>query len=362
MDLRKSAFKDLLNTEISFGISKKQWSIFLRQFSALIKAGLGVDEALFLLSSQKELKTLRKTLTNTYERVISGESLHNALSYENLSDPLLISMVQAGEETGKLDVVAEQLSVYYEKEYEMKQKIRQALLYPIILLFTLIIVLFFLFQNVLPTFIDLFSETGSVLPLSTRILLSISSFFNRFSFLLVLLTILLAAAFIYFYKKDHYRRKINRMIYKIPFLSKHIIQIQTGHTIRTLSILNKNSIPFLRSLYIAIEGSSNLYYKEKLMEKRKMISEGEKIWKAFSGEDIFPELLISMLKVGEKTGSIGEILETTADFYEKETDYAIKSLVSIFEPLMIILMSVIIGYIVIAIATPMFDLINNYSV
>lgn len=125
--------------------------------------------------------------------------------------------------------------------------------------------------------------------------------------------------------------------------------------VRTLSILSRNSIPFLDSLDITARGIGNLYYQERLLKIKERISEGREIFKSFEGENIFPDLLVSMIKVGENTGSLGKVLEDTSEFYEKETQYALKSLVSILEPMLIIIMAVVIGYIVIAIATPMFD-------
>lgn len=361
MDIQRSSIQKLLNTEISFGINRKQLSIFLRQFSALLKAKVSVDEALALLSSQKELKSLQKILTNVHKKILEGESLSIAFQGEKISGSLFLSMIRAGEETGRLSVVLEQLSYYYEREYEMKQKISQALAYPIILLGTLFLVLFFLFQNVLPTFVNLFEDTGNNLPISTRILIDISSFFNYYGiFLIAIFAVLIMIAAILLRNK-RYRQKTDRIIFFIPFISKYLIQIQTGHMVRTLSILNKNAIPFLESLKITADGISNLHYQEELYGMIEKISEGEDIWRTFSGKKIFPDILVSMIRVGENTGDLGGILDETAVFYEKETEYALKSLVSILEPMLIIMMAVVIGYIVIAIATPMFDLINNYS-
>lgn len=361
MDIQRDRIRKLLYSEVSFGINRKQLSIFLRQFSGLVKAGVSIDEALELLSSQKELKSLKKALANVYGKILEGESLHSSFEKEKIPGSLFLSMIRAGEETGRLGDVLEQLSYYYEKEYEMKQKISQALAYPVILMFTLLIVIFFLFQNVLPTFVDLFRDTGSSLPTSTRILLGASSFFSRYGVFILLMLFFLAGLLVVLMRKKEYKKKLHRSIFHIPFVSKYIIQIQTGHMVRTLSILSRNSIPFLDSLDITARGIGNLYYQERLLKIKERISEGREIFKSFEGENIFPDLLVSMIKVGENTGSLGKVLEDTSEFYEKETQYALKSLVSILEPMLIIIMAVVIGYIVIAIATPMFDLINNYS-
>lgn len=362
MEFNYSSLKKLLQTEIEFGINKKQLSLFLRQFSALLDAGLGVDESIFYLTAQKELKSIRSPLERVHRKVLSGKSLYESFSQEKRFDPLFVSMMRGGEETGKLSSVTKQLSVYYEREYELKQKMTQAMSYPIILFITLIVVLFFLFQNVLPTFVDLFEESGSILPLSTRILLAVSGFFSNYQLFILFFSLGFIIMILLLYQKQQTRYILDRFIFNIPIISIYLIQIHTGYMVRSLSILSKNSIPFLSSLQIVSEGSKNSYYKNKILEAREKIAEGIGIGEAFKGDKIFPDLLVSMLSVGEKTGDIGEMLNTTANFYDKETDYAIKSLMGFLEPFMIIIMAIIVGAIVISIATPMFDLINNYSI
>lgn len=360
--MTKNKFIKLLNKPISINISKKDISVFLRQLSALLQAGVSIDESILILKNQRELKSLKYYLENIYNSLIHGNSIAKALKDEKIFDEFLISMINSGEQTGQLSLVCDNLADYYEKEYEINRRLKSALIYPIILFITMIFVLLFVFTYILPTFIELFEDNSLRLPLVTRVLIGLSSFINNnFIFILSFLLIIILIYRLILNNKN-YRYKIHKFRCRIPLIGKNRKDIITGRISRGLSIVITNSVPFVEGLEIVNEGIENLYFKNEIENIIVDIKNGNSVSKTFNESYVFPNLFKAMISVGDETGKLGENLEKVSNYYEKETDYAIKSMVAIFEPTMIILMSLIVGLVVIAIATPMFDLVNNYNI
>lgn len=357
-----SKFKELLNKPIYFSLNKRHLSIFLRQFSVLLKSGITPDQAIYILKDQKEIKSLNYFLNIVYEDLNKGDYLSLAFSKHKIFDDFLITMIKTGEESGKLSNICERLAEYYEKEDETSKKVKGALTYPIILIVTTIIVLFFVFKYVMPTFVSLFESSNMALPTLTKILITISEFINR-NFLFIIIFILATVGlFIVGIKKSRsFKRGIDYIKIKLPIIGKNYIKILTGKISKALSISYLSGVDFIESLEIISLGSNNLYLQEKLEEAINEIKEGINISQAFNNTDILPQLFNSMIEVGEETGQLGEILEIVSNYYKKESDYAIDSLLRVFEPVIIILMALFVGTIVISIAIPMFDIINNYN-
>lgn len=353
--------KELLNKPIVLKVNKRHLSIFLRQFSVLLSSGINPNNSIYILKDQKEIKSLNYSLNEIYDDLNKGDHLSLAFSKHKIYDDFLISMMETGEESGELGSISSKLSDYYEKEDEISKKIKGALTYPTILFLTTIVVLIFVLKYVMPTFISLFESSNMVMPLITRILISISIFIEKYFFVLVLIFSIILILFITLKKKYFLKIKIDYLKVKMPFIGTNYIKITTGRISRALSISYSSGVNFMDSLKIIGKGTNNLYIEEKLDEAILEIEEGISINEAFSNTEILPQLFNSMVEVGEETGRLGEILEIVSDYYKKESDYSINSLVRIFEPLMIIFMAIFVGIIVISIAIPMFDIINNYN-
>ena len=353
--------KKILNKPIYLNANKRHLSIFLRQFAVLISSGIKPNKAIEILKDQKEIKSLNNSLNGVYEDLNNGIYLSKAFSKYNIYDEFFISMIETGEETGKIDDIALKLSAYYEKEDEINKKIIGALIYPLIIFITSVLVLAFVFKFIMPNFIILFENSSMVLPFSTRILISISSFLSNNIFIIILILMILLIIYIIMIKRKNFKIKIDYLKFKIPIFSKYYIQILTGKISRALSISYGNGINLLDSLAIISIGMANLYMQNKLFLAIEEIQEGQVISKAFENTNILPQLFNSMIEVGEETGDLENILDIISNYYKKESDYAIDSMIKIFEPLMIVLMAIIVGFIVISIAIPMFDLINNYN-
>lgn len=358
----KEDIVQILNKPIGKKLNKKDLSVFLRQFSALLDAGFSIDKCMIILKEQKELKSLKYYLNNVYINLLKGNNLSKAFYMEKVFDEFFISMISSGEETGKLGIVTRDLSKYYEKEYEIERKIKTALIYPFILFITMIFVLLFLFKFVLPTFLVLFEENTMELPNITKFLLKISGFVDRnfLSIIIFIISIIFISKILM--KNSKFKYVMDKIKCKLPFIGKNTKDIITGRISRSLSIIVSNGIPIINGLEIVNKGTKNLYFKYDLDRIIGEVKEGNSLAKAFDREDVFPNLFKAMVYIGDEAGNLGENLNIVSDYYEKETDYAVKEMIAVFEPLMIIIMSLIVGTVVIAIALPMFELVNNYNI
>ncbi len=353
--------KETLNKPIVLKLNKRHLSIFLRQFSVLLSSGINPNNAISILKDQREIKSLNYSLNKIYDDLNSGDHISLAFSKYRIYDDFLIAMLETGEESGELASILSKLSDYYEKEDEINKKIKGALTYPVILFLTTITVLIFVLKYIMPTFISLFESSNMIMPLITRILISISIFIRKYFFILLSIFLIMVVLFIVLKKKYFLKIKIDYLKVKIPFIGINYVKITTGRIARALSISYSSGVNFMDSLRIIGKGTNNLYIEEKIDKAIVEIQEGISISEAFENTDILPQLFNSMVEVGEETGRLGEILEIVSDYYKKESDYSINSIIRIFEPLMIIFMAVFVGIIVISIAIPMFDIINNYN-
>ncbi|QQK08627.1 type II secretion system F family protein [Miniphocaeibacter halophilus] len=357
-----SKIKEILNKPIYFSLNKRHLSIFLKQFAVLLTSGITPDQAIYILKDQREIKSLNYSLNIIYNDLNNGDYLSLAFSKHKIFDDFLITMIKTGEESGKLSTVCDKLAEYYEKEDEISKKIRGALTYPLILFITSIIVLFFVFKYVMPTFTALFESSNMALPFLTKLLIKISEFINKNFIIIIIVAVLTIILFIVGLRKNKaFKKRIDYIKIKFPIIGKNYIKILTGRIARALSISYLSGVDFIESLEIISLGTDNLYLQEKLENAIYEIKQGTSINEAFNNTNILPQLFNSMIEVGEETGQLGEILEIISKYYKNESDYAIDSLLRIFEPIVIIVMALFVGAIVISIAVPMFDIINNYN-
>lgn len=270
---------------------------------------------------------------------------------------LLVSMVEAGELTGNLDEILKRMSEHYEKENRINSKIKGAMVYPIILSIVAIGVVIFLLIFIMPTFIGLFTSSGIALPLPTRILLSFSYFIKKFWYLFLILISIVGFLLKNLMNIDSGKRAFDRLLFKLPIIGGSITNIITSRFTRTLSSLLSSGIPIIPSLEAAANVTNNMVVKDGIERVVYDIKKGISLAKLLKDMKVFPPMMISMVSIGEESGSLDEMLSKTADFYDEELETAIQKMVSMLEPLMIIVMSIIIGFIVIAMILPMFEMV-----
>lgn len=348
------------NTPISFNIHKKvklkDLSIFCRQFYTMLDAGVPMTNCLHILGSQMENETFRKTIVDIEDKVNTGSTLSSAMKYhEDVFPELLVSLVEAGETSGNLDSIMLRMSSHYENQYKMNNKIKNAMIYPIILSIVAIAVLVVIMTFVLPTFTGIFEESGTSLPWSTRFLIGMSSFFRNHFIMIIIAIAGIVIAVKYYNKTEQGKITTSKLKLKLPILKKLNGKIVTSRFTRTLSTLLASGITLAQALPIVSSSLGNRLAQSAVDDIREKVMVGETLNSSIKETGLFPDMLSSMVKIGEESGSLDDILNKTADFYDEEVDTQLQATVALMEPLLIVIMGVVIGFIIISIMLPMYD-------
>ncbi|AKL95272.1 type IV pilus assembly protein PilC [Clostridium aceticum] len=341
-------------------VKLKDLTVFCKQFHTMLQAGMSLSNCLEVLMDQTENKTLRTIVEDLFTQVQKGTVLSEAMKkYKKIFPPILINMVEAGEMTGTLDEVLGRMSEHFEKEGKINAKIKGAMMYPMILSIVAIGVVIFLLVFIMPTFIGMFTSSGVTLPLPTRILLAFSNILTTFWYVFLFAIVGIVFLLHRILSTDNGKRAYDRLKFRIPIVKGSIIKIVTSRFTRTLSSLLSSGIPIIS----ALEASANVTNNKVVTDGIEMVVEdirkGVSLAALLKKMNVFPPMMISMVSIGEESGSLDTMLSKTADFYDQELEAAIQQMVSMLEPLMIVVMAVIIGFIVIAMMLPMFDMMKT---
>jgi len=335
----------------------KEIALLTRQLATLLKAGLPLMQALTALIDQVDAEHIKKIFIEIREKVKGGMPLSKALSeHPQIFSRLYVQMVRAGEASGSLDSVLASLANYLEKKIQQKNKIWATLAYPIFMVFIGAAVLIFLMIYVIPTITNIFVEMKQSLPLPTLILIRASEILKLFWLPLLLIAVLLIAAFRKYKHTDAGGLLIDRSILKIPIFGELIRKIDTARFAQTLKILVCNGVPILDSLTIVRDVITNRLLANAIDEARHCIQEGEDLAVPLRKAKVFPPIVTHMIAIGEKSGQLEEMLANIAESYESEVDMAINSMTSILEPAIILLMGAIVAFIVLSILLPIFEM------
>ena len=341
-------------------VKKKDLAVFCRQFYTMLDAGIGIVKCLEILEKQSENKNLVKAISGVHEDVQKGFTLSEGMKkHRKVFPQLLINMVEAGEVSGNLDTIMERMAVHFEKENKLEQKIKSAMIYPIVLAVVSIAVVIFLLVSVMPTFIGMFDSSGQALPKPTQILLNISNWLTEFWYLFIIIVVGLVVGFIVYKETPSGRTLIDSLKLKIPVVKDTNVKIITSRFTRTLSTLMTSGIPLIQSLEVVSRIVGNKVVHDRLEIAIDNIRKGVSLSRAIQDVRVFPPMVDSMINIGEESGALDDILYKTADFYDDEVEVALQRLTTLMEPVMLVFMAVIIGFIVIAMAMPMFDMVNT---
>ena len=355
-DFRES---DSSEAKSIYKFKTKELAFNCRQLAAMLTSGLTLVKAIDILTKEQENEKSRAIWQDVYENVQKGESFSSTLEMHAGSFPdFLISMVGAGESSGSLDIVMQRMSDHYMKENKLKNTIRSAMIYPIILLVLCVVVVILLFTFIMPTFIDMF-EDKSQMPFLTKVLAAISNFLKKKWFILIAVIAGLVAAFIYAMKIPKFRLKFDRMLVKGPGFGPLITKIYTGRFSRTLSSLYSSGLPMVECIQRASAILGNTYVDEKFETVVDEVKQGEPLSAAITRTEIFEPMFCSVIYVGEEAGALDSILEKSSDYYEEESDAAVQRLVDMIQPILIIFMGVIIGMVVMGIYPALYGSISN---
>lgn len=339
-------------------VQLKQIALFCRQLAAMLHAGVTMTNALDIIYQSAKSKRMKAAVLQLYEGVQKGQALSVTMSQMNKTFPeLLIYMIETGEASGTLDTIMEQMADHFEKEVEMNAKIRAALLYPAILSIVSVAVVIFLITVILPQFITMYA--GIELPLPTRMLLSLSHFVRtKWPFLLGGL-LGLVFLWMYFMTKRNFRIRIHHWKFKIPIVGKLYQTIITSRFASTFCILYQSGVNVLKGMEIIARVLRNSYVEKKLFYAAEGLRRGEMLSECLEKTEMFEAMFLSMILVGEESGSLDDILQKTGSYYQREAQQAATKLVGLIGPIMIVILGVIIGFIVISIMLPIFTMYNQ---
>lgn len=347
------------NIELGFGekVTTKDIAIFCRQLYTMIDAGVSINRSLNIMANQLTNKKLRKVTSQIEEDVKKGEMLSAAIKKHNDVFPqLLISMVESGEISGNLDTMMLRMSTHFEKENKLNNKIKAAMIYPIVLGIVAICAVMFIMTFVMPTFIEMFESEGVVLPLSTKILINLSSILQENILFIIIIFICLFVVFKFYSRTEHGIYTISKLKLHLPIIGELNKKIIVSRFTRTLSTLIASGVSLVHSLPVVAGVLGNKIAEDAINKVREEVTKGEWLSEPIKEAGIFPEMLSSMINIGEETGQLDEILNKTADFYDDEVEQAIQTTTALIEPLLIVVMGIVIGFIVISIMLPMFDM------
>ena len=338
-------------------IKQKDISIFTRQFSTMIDAGLPLVQGLSILSKQNPNPKMKAMLESIKEEVESGKTLTESLkNFPKHFDTLYVNMVDAGENGGILDIILDRLSVYMEKSIKLKREIKTALIYPSVVISAAILVTTILLVFVIPTFAELFEDFGAELPLPTQIVINISNFFVKYFFVISGSFFTSLIIFFKFSKTDKGKSVLHPIYLKLPIFGDLIRKVAVARFTRTLGTMLSSGVPILTALNICSKTAGNKVVEVTVQKTRLAISEGKQMADTLSESNVFPPMVTQMIGVGETSGALDKMLEKVAIFYEEEVDNAVGALKQLIEPLMILFLGVIIGGLVIAMYLPIFKL------
>jgi type IV pilus assembly protein PilC len=347
-------------------VKSKDLSVFTRQFSVMIDAGLPLVQCLEILAQQQDNKYFQRILLQVRQDVEEGSTLATAMArHPRVFDQLYANMVEAGETGGILDLILQRLSTFIEKIVKLKRDIISAMIYPSAVILLAIVAVAVIMVVVIPQFQNIFLGLlgpGEQLPLPTRIVVGISNFLAGWGGLIILVSVIgIVVAVKFYYKTPGGRRNIDWVLLKVPILGDIFRKIAVARFSRTLSTLLSSGVPILQSLDITAKTSGNVIIETAITKVRTGVERGESFVDPLKATEVFPHMVAQMIGIGEQTGALDAMLGKIADFYEAEVDAAIANLLTLLEPLLIGFLGVTIGSIVIAMYLPLFTLIGKLS-
>jgi len=352
--------KEISLAKMGRKVPPKTLAVFTRQFSVMIDAGLPLVQCIEILATQQEHKNFQRILLQVRQDVEAGSTLADAMRrHPKAFDNLYVNMIAAGEAGGILDTILQRLSVYIEKAVKLRSQVRAALIYPVAVIVIAAIVVAVILLKVIPTFAALFTSLGAELPLPTRVVIASSNFLARYWWGFVVAIAAAIFAFQKYYATYKGRRVVDGLLLKLPVLGMILRKIAVARFCRTLATLTSSGVPILESLDITARTAGNAIVEDAILETRRSVEGGKTIVEPLRDSNVFPNMVVQMIGVGEQTGALDIMLNKIADFYEDEVDAAVAGLVKLLEPVMIFILGVVIGGIVIAMYLPMFTLINK---
>ncbi|HUW71937.1 MAG TPA: type II secretion system F family protein [Candidatus Humimicrobiaceae bacterium] len=344
----------------SFGVSLTEKLFFTRNLRVMVSAGLPLPRALETLTKQAKNKKFKNAILNIREEIVKGKSFSDSLTkYPDIFSELFQNMVRVGEESGTLEGALQTLSQQIEREYELKSRIKGAMIYPAVIICAMIGIGILMLVMVVPQLAQTFEELEIELPLTTQIVIGIGNFLKEKWYLVIFIIFVLAFLLGRAAKTETGKRIIDKLTLRAPIISPIIRKINTAYTTRTLSSLIAAGVPIIRSLEITSGTLGNIYYKSAITTVAERVKKGEKIAQALEPyENIYPSIVIQMVAVGEETGETSGILAQLAEFFEEEVSNATENLATVIEPVIMLIIGAAIGFFAVSMIQPMYTMIG----
>lgn len=353
----------LFDKDLSFNfggkkkVKSRDLSVFCRQFVSITRAGVNITDALDMLAGQTENKTLKAAIEDTKLSVQKGETLARAMARQTGVFPdIMINMVEAGEATGNLETSFERVGEQMEKSTKIASMVKSAMIYPISLLVVIIGVVVAMMIMVIPTFSSMYADMGAELPALTKMLVACSDFMVN-QYLIVIIVVVAVVVGIKVFKSTKAGTYFfDRIFMKAPIFGTLVVKNASANFARTLATLNASGISMIEALEITARTMKNVYFRDDVLNAREKVAEGRPLSEPLKLGGVFPNMIVQMIGIGEETGSMEEMLDTAAGYYEEEVEVATNNIAQIVQPLIIVVLAGIVGTIIMAILIPMFGM------
>ncbi len=344
----------------SFGkVKSRDLAIFTRQFSVMIDAGLPLVQCLEILGAQQQDKGFQKIIEAVRGDVEQGATLQAAMAkHPKAFNDLYVNMVGAGEAGGILDIILQRLSIYIEKAVKLTSKVKGAMTYPIVVLTLAAVVVVVIMVKVIPVFSAMYEGMGSSLPFPTIVCIAMSNVLIHYFWIVGIVVAAIVIGLKQYYKTTAGHLQIDTIFLKIPVLGDILRKTAVARFCRTLGTLTSSGVPILEGMDITARTSGNMVIQNAILRCKSAVEQGRNIATPLAETKVFPPMVVQMVGVGEATGALDAMLNKVADFYEDEVDNAVSALTSLMEPLIIAILGGVIGFIVIAMYMPIFNLAN----
>lgn len=346
-----------INISIGASASPRDLSVFSRQFVSMINAGVTILDTLDMLGDQTENKEMGNAIKGVHAEIQKGETLSDALmKYPKIFPSIMVSMVAAGEASGKMDVAFERMATHFEKSAKMKALVKKASVYPIMVAVVAFAVVIVMLVKVIPSYESMFADMGTELPMITKMVVAASDFIMGYWYIIFFVVTVAVVGIMGFNKTEPGKKLKGTISMKMPVLGKLNIKSASANYARTLSTLVYSGLPMIEALGITAGTMTNYWYEKALEKARDEVAKGVPLSEPITSSGLFPPMVSHMTKIGEETGDLEGMLTRLADYYDEEVEMATQTVVAALEPMIILVLAAVVGTLVAAIMAPMLSM------
>ena len=340
-------------------IPARDMSVFCRQFASILKAGVSVINALEMLAEQTENKKLKEAIVNTQSSVEKGENLSDSMRQNDVFPSILIDMVRAGEASGSLENSLTRMAIQFEKDAKMNGIVKKAMMYPIVLICVMIGVIIVMLTFVIPSFMTMFEDLDSELPVTTKAILAMSNSLKNYWYIYLIVVVGVIVGIQMYKRTDNGKHNLDKLKLKIPVFGVLQTKSACASFARTMSTLLQAGMPMIDALEISASTMKNVLFYDGLEKVKNGVSLGLPLSNQLKATGLFPAMVVHMVGIGEETGNVEEMLTNSATYYEEEVEVQTQTLTSLMEPVIIVLMAFVVVLLIMAIYQPMIQLYNT---